>query len=245
MTCVPCTISSMSGMDDRAVCTAGGMGSVDQKEGEFCVICGHAGRGDVAPFHMTHGVIVSLCATHRAPAFLRRRRGRIFVERLERLWRAGGSLTVRKLRALDAHRRRMLGPRTANLPGSYSWPDLRDEAEVRFAAGEDPAAVIEDLRRRFAAWPARVPSARTMRRWHAEGRWFTQPPRHGPRPTFLGIRRPLRSDWSEAMRSTGAGRRSGPSTSGGSTTAAASDPRGRCAVTRHRRRDQAHRRRSG
>ncbi len=143
---------------------------------------------------MTHGVVVWLCPVHGAPEFLRRRKGRTFVERLTAIWKAAGSFTQRRAAALDGHRARMIGPPSADPPGSYSWPDLRLEAEARFAAGEDPADVIRDLRERFAAWPARVPSVRTMRRWHAEGRWFTAKPK-GPRRKILGIPRPLASNW--------------------------------------------------
>ena len=35
--------------------------------------------------------------------------------------------------------------RTRGLPGSYSWRELRREAEERFAAGEPPSAVIDEL----------------------------------------------------------------------------------------------------
>ena len=48
-----------------------------------CALCGHAGRGETAEHHMTHGVSVWLCPPHRTPAFLRRRCGRTFTARFE------------------------------------------------------------------------------------------------------------------------------------------------------------------
>lgn len=164
--------------------------------GMVCVFCGHDRRGVITGFRMTHGIVVWLCPVHGAPRFFRRRNGNVFVRRLEAIWRAGGSFTKRQAAALAHHRRRMTGPQTADLPGSYSWPDLREEAERRWAAGENAMPVIRELRARFSFAPARVPSVRTMQRWFAEGRWHTRP---RPRPTFLGIRRPLRSEWAEAL----------------------------------------------
>lgn len=160
-------------------------------ESMICVLCGHGGRGTPAEFHMTHGVSVWLCRSHRSPAFLRRRRGRVFAGRLEAVWRAAGTATRRRLAALDAHRRRMRGrPATRPAPGSYAWPLMRREAEERFAAGAAPGDVIADLRGRYRAAPATVPSVRTMRRWHTEARWLTTPPPARARPK---LRRPMRS----------------------------------------------------
>jgi hypothetical protein len=49
---------------------------------------------------------------------------------------------------------------------------LRREAERRFAAGESPRTVIDDLRRTYGQGPAVVPSLRTMRRWFTQARWL-------------------------------------------------------------------------
>lgn len=166
-----------------------------------CVICGHCGRGAAQLFHMTHGIAVWLCPPHRDPRFLRRRRGRIFAERLHAAWLSAGRATAKQLNALDAHIRRMNPvPPKRSQPGSYSWPDLREIAEARFAAGEDPEIVIRELRQRYANHaPARVPSVRTMRRWHTQARWL-DPDRQVPptasrlhRPAWL--HRPLASRW--------------------------------------------------
>lgn len=170
------------------------MSIFDDTAGAVCVLCGHRGRGEAAPFFMTHGVAVWLCPSHRSPTFLRRRRGRVFTERLATIWHAAGVATARRLAALDAHRRRMRPQaQQRGRPGSYSWPKLRQEAEARFAAGEAPRAVIDDLRGRYRLAAARVPSVRTMHRWHAQARWLHPASERPARPGWL--RRPYRSAW--------------------------------------------------
>ena len=81
-----------------------------------CAICGHAGRGETAELHMTHGVSVWLCPPHRDLGFLRRRRGGTFTTRLEAVWRANGMATSRRLAALHTHPRRMTRPTRAPYP---------------------------------------------------------------------------------------------------------------------------------
>lgn len=141
-----------------------------------CAICGRAGSRQRAPHHLTHGVTVWLCATHRSDAFQRRRNGREFVERLGAVWAASGATSARRTASLHSHLRRVRpSPSTRNRPGSYSWPRLREDAEKRFAAGESPRRVITELRRRHSRGPATVPSERTMRRWFTDARWLTRP----------------------------------------------------------------------
>ena len=192
------------GVLDRGV-PPGSVGSMTiawETPSPHCVICGHGGRGEALPFHMTHGIAVWLCVIHRAPRFLRRRRGRIFTERLHAAWLSAGRATKKQLNALDAHMRRMNPtPPKRDQPGSYSWPQLRALAEERFAAGEDPDIVISDLRQRYANHaPASVPSVRTMRRWHTQARWLdaSRPPTPSV-PAWLRkpgwLRRPLASNW--------------------------------------------------
>lgn len=174
--------------------------------GPACVLCGHAGRGPASQLHLSHGVSVWLCEIHGGKAFLRRRGGKEFCERLIARWHAAGSLTVRRLDAvrtvIDQTRASAGGDA---LPGSYSWPRLREEAERRFALGDDPNTVIEELRGNYADGPAMVPSVRTMRRWFTDGRWRSeqrrrtasrrQPPsvpkprRPRPSPGYLSMRR--------------------------------------------------------
>ena len=138
-----------------------------------CALCGHSGRGPRAQCHLTPGVAVWLCDAHGSDAFMHRRAGRDFVDRVAAVWMASGVLTVRRTHALEAHLRRvqMVGAER-DRPGSYSWPVLRREAERRFAAGEPPAEVIADLRGTYRDGPAMVPSVRTMRRWFTQARWL-------------------------------------------------------------------------
>lgn len=122
---------------------------------------------------MTHRVAVQLCPRHRDVRYLRRDGGRAFASALEEVWRAHGVASAFRRAALRTHRRRY-GARAdaGRLPGSYSWPALRAEAERRFAADEPPDAVIDDLRTRHGEDHATVPTRQTMRRWFREGRWL-------------------------------------------------------------------------
>jgi len=138
-----------------------------------CLICMGPGQGERAQLHLPHGVSVWLCAAHRSSEFQARRAGRDLVASLLHAWGAAGCLTPARRRALDVHQARLaVPPRARGLPGSYAWPELRREAERRFAAGEAPSRVIRELRRGAAGSAAHPPSARTMRRWFDEGRWM-------------------------------------------------------------------------
>ena len=138
-----------------------------------CLLCEGPGHGRRAPLQLPYGVTVWLCAGHRAPDFLTRRSGRDLVTSLMQAWRSAGCLDRRRSEALTAHLRRVQGaPAPAGRPGSYAWPELRAEAERRFAAGESPPQVIADLRSRGDAAHAPAPSVRTIQRWFAEGRWL-------------------------------------------------------------------------
>ena len=154
-------------------------------EGGFvppCVICGHGGRGERTQVPLSHGVAVWLCPTHSGEAFLRRRGGTEFAQRLLAAWAAAGAATARRVAALKTHVQQIAdGAVGGKLPGSYSWPKLREEAERRFAADEDPATVIAELRGAFGGGPAVVPSVRTMRRWFTDGRWRSARPRRPAR----------------------------------------------------------------
>lgn len=129
---------------------------------------------------MTHGVFVWLCRDHGSDAHVRQSDGSVFARRLAGMWAATGSLTRRRAAALLTHVRQVrCAGSSGELPGSYSWPRLRTEAERRFAAGEDPGSVIDELRRRHGHDTARPPSVRTMRRWFTQARWLPatlQPP---------------------------------------------------------------------
>src|SRR5690349_11070312 len=139
-----------------------------------CAICMGRGHGPRALLHLPLGVSVWLCAAHRDPEWLRSRAGRDLVVSLQTVWRAANCLTARRSRALDLFREHLLAAhRARDLPGSYSWRELRAEAEARFAAGEAPRRVIDELRRRELPRPGpqHPPTAQTMRRWFREARW--------------------------------------------------------------------------
>lgn len=138
----------------------------------MCAICGGPGEGPRAEHHLTHGVSVWLCAAHRSDEFQRRRAGRDFVASLQAVWRAAGIRSRRHSAALTTHLRRIRPPRERDRPGSYAWPDLRRDAEERWAAGEPPGSVIAELRGRHENNPFRAPSVRTMRRWFTQARWL-------------------------------------------------------------------------
>lgn len=101
----------------------------------------------------------------------------MFAQRLARMWLASCGLTARRAAALRAHVRQVTDAGVdSDLPGSYSWPKLREEAEERFARGDDPTAVINELRERHRDCPAMAPSVRTMRRWYSQARWMPPAP---------------------------------------------------------------------
>src|SRR5258706_8407652 len=129
-----------------------------------CLICAGPGQGPRARLFLTHGVSVWLCASHRAPEFLRRRAGRDLAATLAALWSGAGCFGARRRLALEDHLRRVRQPGAGarRRPGSYAWPALRREAERRFGRGEPPARVIAELRDHHKDGPARAPSIRTM-----------------------------------------------------------------------------------
>lgn len=163
----------MEGFDIGQVDGAAQSGAVVRGSGPACALCGHSRRPGRTLRHFTHGVAIWLCELHGSDAFLTRRGGREFTERIVASWVAVGALTTRRVAAVRAHLRRVRdAPIERSRPGSYSWPRLRRAAEQRFAAGEDPNVVISELRKRYGDGPATVPSLRTMRRWFSEGRWL-------------------------------------------------------------------------
>jgi hypothetical protein len=140
-----------------------------------CAICMGRGEGERAQLVLPGGVSVWLCGAHRSEAFQRRRAGRDFFFSLSCVWQAAGCLTARRRRALEVHRERLLrsaaGPASRARPGSYSWPELRREAEGLWASGTPLRAVIDMLRARVGRGEARPPSKTTMYRWFGEARW--------------------------------------------------------------------------
>lgn len=146
-----------------------------------CLICRQRARTTSFRF-LTHGVGVWLCATHGSTEFMRREGGRELVRLLTGAWTAAGALGFRRQAALSAHIQRLRSAiEGRDKPGSHTWPKLRREAERRFAAGEIPAVVIDELRNSHGGGPAIIPSIRTMRRWFAQGRWLISSVQFGPR----------------------------------------------------------------
>jgi hypothetical protein len=151
----------------------------------LCALCLTPTRERRTQVRLAHGVAVWLCPAHASPEFQRRRAGRDFAHTLGEAWRAAGTLTRRRERALAAHLARVTrrgGTRAR--PGSYAWPRLRREVEARAARGERPRAIILSLRnrRRTNDRDPEGPSARTLYRWLAEGRWLAPPAPRRPAP---------------------------------------------------------------
>lgn len=150
-------------------------------DGSYCALCAGPGDGEVLEHRMTHGVTVMLCRHHRSVRFQTQGAGEDFVDALTAMWKAAGCLTQQRQLALGAHARRVsAGPNTRHRPGSYSWPEVRQEAERRWAAGHEPLQVMHELRQLHSGWSAVVPSMRTMRRWHEQARWMNPPAQTDP-----------------------------------------------------------------
>ena len=150
--------------------------------GPHCAICAGPGHGDVQIHHLTHGVSVHLCGHHRSDNFQLQGSGEDYTHALRCAWVAAGCLTKQRELALEAHVRMIhnFAVTDRKRPGSYTWPKLREEAERRWSEGQNRLKVVHDLRRLHAGTLAVVPSVRTMRRWHCEGRWLDPPPRDEP-----------------------------------------------------------------
>lgn len=140
-----------------------------------CAICAGPGEGPRAKLTLAYGVEVWLCEMHRSLEFQQRRVGRDFIVSLSCVWRAANCLTRQRQRALDAFRESLRPQPDPPLRGSYAWPKLREEAELRFAAGETVADVIGDLHAKLDGTAAQPPSLRTVQRWFHEGRWRGSP----------------------------------------------------------------------
>jgi hypothetical protein len=144
-----------------------------------CAICVERTRGRTEKLSLGYAVTVWLCAGHASRDFQTRRSGRDFVRTLSGIWQASGCLTAARSRALHAHLASLAGPAARPRPGSYAWPALRRRLEEAYATGTRPADVADPIRERYAAWPARPPSRRTLERWAAQRRWLSRPPPPG------------------------------------------------------------------
>jgi hypothetical protein len=138
-----------------------------------CCICVERTRGRTQKLVLGYGVEIWLCKAHASVEFQRQRNGRDFELTLMRLWQAHGCWTLARrnaLKAFTAAREAAKKPRQR--PGSYAWPDLRRRVEQAFADGAAPDHISSEVKRRYQGCPARPPSRRTIRRWHAERRWI-------------------------------------------------------------------------
>ncbi len=177
-------------------------GAAHGKIRSLCAVC--CAPRSTTPHLMTHGVVVHLCRAHGELSYLRRDGGRTFVQRLMELWSAHNALTCKRRSALRAHLTRVRATGTNDLPGSYGWKAQRAHAEARFAKGDRPSDVIDDVRDP-ARFPGCPPSIRTVRRWLADGRWLTppvptSPPAHGVVDAIRAVLRVLDALDREASR---------------------------------------------
>ena len=138
-----------------------------------CCICVDRTRGRTQQLRLGYGVDIWLCAEHASAEFQRQRNGRDFELTLMRLWRAHGCWTLARQKALKAFTKaREAAKQPRSKPGSYAWPDLRRRVETAYGQGAAPDWIHRQVRRRYRDCPARPPSRRTLRRWHAERRWI-------------------------------------------------------------------------
>jgi hypothetical protein len=144
-----------------------------------CAICVDRTRGRTVAVRYGYGVCVSLCAAHASAEFQTQRGGRDLVLTLQRIWQAHGCLTAARSRALASHLAACAAHAERPRPGSHSWPDLRAQAERWFAAGVAPSVVRRRIRLGDGC-PGRLPSARTVRRWHSQRRWIAANDRAAP-----------------------------------------------------------------
>ena len=143
-----------------------------------CLACFPANEvGQKVP--LTLGCSLVLCARHRDPAFIASDSGRRFLSAIGSLYeslglssgRFGAALRTFVDRCANPHRHR--GQRRR--PGSYAWPERRQDAERVWSAG---GSFEQGLAAALAAPPdlrVRTPSTRTVRRWWHDRRWLGPP----------------------------------------------------------------------
>jgi hypothetical protein len=136
-----------------------------------CAICVDRTRGKTQRMRLGYGVEVWLCGGHADEGFMTKRGGRDFVTTMLGVWRACGSMTSAKGKALDAHLARLKGRPPRQRPGSYAWPAVRAAVERAFAGGASLEAVLGRVRATEYG-RARAPSRRTVQRWQTERRWL-------------------------------------------------------------------------
>jgi hypothetical protein len=140
-----------------------------------CAICIDRTRGRTGPVTLGYGVKVWLCQGHGSSEFQTRRGGRDFVRTLSGVWQANGCLTSARSRALGAHLAGLRDHPRRPRPGSYAWPELRQDVEAAYAAGGRPAELAAAIHASHGTCRAHPPSRRTLERWHHQHRWLTRP----------------------------------------------------------------------
>jgi hypothetical protein len=148
-----------------------------KREPGSCLACfPHNVAGQRVP--LAYGVSLVLCKDHRDPRFIATRSGRDFLRAVGTLFSSLG-ITARRyrealLRFVDEVARPQDYRPKRHRPGSYAWPERRQDAETVWSRGGSftqglHAAVADppDARAR-----ARPPSSRTVRRWWQDRRWL-------------------------------------------------------------------------
>jgi len=140
----------------------------------WCALCGSGTVGRVRSVELPYGVVVRLCAPHATPAFLTRDHGRVAAAALERAWISVGCLDHRRRRSLETYVRRLSQPREPQQrrrPGSYAWPDVRQQVAQMRDRGERFESVMEWVRHVCTDERTSPPSSRTVRRWWRDTAW--------------------------------------------------------------------------
>ena len=134
--------------------------------GLVCALCAGPGVGEVLEHRMTHGVTVSLCVAPPQRSVSDQGRWAMTLStRSPRCGETAGCLTPQRRACDSLPIAERVAPKVSErpCPGSYSWPQVREEAEQRWAAGHPPVQVMHELRQLHSGWSAVVPSLRTMR----------------------------------------------------------------------------------
>ena len=128
---------------------------------------------------LTLGCSLVLCARHRDPSFIAGDSGRRFLSAVSSLYaslglssgRFGAALRAFVDRCANSHRYRPLRRR----PGSYAWPERRQDAEAVWSRGGTFEQGLAAALARPPDLRVRTPSTRTVRRWWHDRRWLGPP----------------------------------------------------------------------
>ena len=139
------------------------------------------GSSGIETQYLTHGVTVRLCAADRRLQFQPGRAGRAMIDHLASAWRAGGTQTRRRWRALADHARRIRSaPVTGDLPGSYTARRGRDAVCRRRRSPRRDRRRAEPIDRRCDVSVVSHPAPLVRRRQVV---WTVSPPHGCATPT--------------------------------------------------------------